>query len=86
MSQPIIAVVERGRTAEFVPTIIVNDRPHIAPSAGLSSAVITLGAAPLTLRCATYGFSRVESDQSPGAGRPNNMRSCPRRLVGNLQL
>ena len=37
VSQPNIAVVERGRPAEFVPTIIVNDRPHVAPSAGLSS-------------------------------------------------
>jgi hypothetical protein len=26
-----------------VPTIIVNDRPHIAPSVGVSSTVITLG-------------------------------------------
>ena len=43
VSQPNIAVVERGRPAEFVPTIIVNDRPDIAPSAGLSSTVITLG-------------------------------------------
>jgi hypothetical protein len=43
VSQPNVAVVERGRPAEFVPTIIVNDRPDIAPSAGLSSTVITLG-------------------------------------------
>jgi hypothetical protein len=43
VSQPNIAVVERGRPAEFAPTIIVNDRPHVAPSAGLSSTVITLG-------------------------------------------
>jgi len=43
VSQPNIAVVEPGRPAEFVPTIIVNGRPHIAPSAGLSSTVITLG-------------------------------------------
>jgi hypothetical protein len=28
---------------EFVPTIIVNDRPHIAPSVGVSSTVIRLG-------------------------------------------
>jgi hypothetical protein len=44
VSQPNIAVVEPGRSAEFVPTIIVNDRPQVAPSAGLSSTVITLGA------------------------------------------
>ncbi|MGO9353333.1 MAG: hypothetical protein ACLP3C_21805 [Mycobacterium sp.] len=46
VSQPNVAVVEPGRPAEFVPTIIVNDRPHIAPSAGLSSTVITLGHSP----------------------------------------
>ena len=43
VSQPNIAIVQPGRPAEFVPTIIVNDRPHVAPSAGLSSTVITLG-------------------------------------------
>jgi type VII secretion protein EccE len=43
LAQPNIAVVERRRPAEFVPTIIVNDRPISAPSAGLSSTVITLG-------------------------------------------
>jgi type VII secretion protein EccE len=43
VSQPNIAIVESQRPAEFVPTIIVNDRPHVAPSAGLSSTVITLG-------------------------------------------
>jgi type VII secretion protein EccE len=45
VSQPNIAIVQPGRPAEFVPTIIVNDRPHLAPSAGLSSTVITLGTA-----------------------------------------
>jgi hypothetical protein len=40
-----IAVVERRRAAEFVPTIIVNDRPVALPSAGLSSTVVTLGSA-----------------------------------------
>jgi type VII secretion protein EccE len=45
VSQPNIAVVQPRRPAEFVPTIIVNDRPHLAPSAGLSSTVITLGTA-----------------------------------------
>jgi type VII secretion protein EccE len=44
VSQPHIAVVEPSRPAEFVPTIIVNDR-HNAASSGLSSTVITLGAA-----------------------------------------
>ena len=43
LAQPNIAVVERHRPAEFVPTIIVNDHPISAPSAGLSSTVITLG-------------------------------------------
>jgi len=46
VSQPNVAVVEPGRPAEFVPTIIVNDRPHLAPSAGLSSTVITVGDSP----------------------------------------
>ncbi|KPN47685.1 type VII secretion protein EccE [Mycobacterium intracellulare] len=46
VSQPNIAVVEAGHPAEFVPTIIVNDRPQLVPSAGLSSTVITVGASP----------------------------------------
>jgi hypothetical protein len=45
VSQPNIVIGQPGRPAEFVPTIIVNDRPHLAPSAGLSSTVITLGTA-----------------------------------------
>jgi type VII secretion protein EccE len=45
LSQPNIAVIERRRAAEFVPTIIVNDRPVALPSAGLSSTVVTLGRA-----------------------------------------
>ena len=45
LSQPNIAIVERRRAPEFVPTIIVNDRPVALPSAGLSSTVITLGRA-----------------------------------------
>jgi type VII secretion protein EccE len=43
LSQPNIAVVERRHGPEFVPSIIVNDRPTTPPSAGLSSTVITLG-------------------------------------------
>ncbi|WP_094287325.1 type VII secretion protein EccE [Mycobacterium lehmannii] len=43
LSQPNIAVVDRHRPAEFVPSIIVNDRPVMPPPAGLSSTVITLG-------------------------------------------
>ena len=45
LSGPNIAVVERRRALNFVPTIIVNDRPVALPSAGLSSTVITLGPA-----------------------------------------
>ena len=45
LSQPNIAIVERRRAPEFVPTIIVNDRPVALPSAGLSSTVVTLGRA-----------------------------------------
>ena len=42
LAQPHIAVVERRRPPEFVPTIIVSDRPS-PPSAGLASTVITIG-------------------------------------------
>ena len=45
LSQPNIAVVERRRAPEFVPTVIVNDRPVTPPSAGLSATVVTLGEA-----------------------------------------
>jgi type VII secretion protein EccE len=45
LSAPNIAVVDRRRPPEFVPTIIVSDRPTTPPSAGLSSTVITLGGA-----------------------------------------
>ena len=45
LSQPNIAVVERRRAPEFVPTIIVHDRPVTPPSAGLSATVVTLGEA-----------------------------------------
>jgi type VII secretion protein EccE len=45
LSQPNIAVVERRRAPEFVPTIIVNDRPVTYPSAGLSATVVTWGRA-----------------------------------------
>lgn len=43
LTQPNIAVVDQRGTPEFVPTIVVNDRPTAPPSAGLSSTVITLG-------------------------------------------
>lgn len=46
VSQTNIAVVEARRPAEFVPTVIVNDRATIAPQAGLSSTVITVGHSP----------------------------------------
>ena len=45
LAQPNIAVVDRRRPAEFVPSIIVNDRPLIAPPTGLSATVVTLGRA-----------------------------------------
>jgi type VII secretion protein EccE len=45
LAQPNIAVIERCGAPEFVPTIIVNDRLAMPPSAGLSSTVITLGRA-----------------------------------------
>jgi len=43
IAEPNIAVVTPGQPAGFVPSIIVNDNAQIAPSAGLSSTVITLG-------------------------------------------
>jgi hypothetical protein len=43
LMQPNIAVAERRRSPEFVPTITVNDRPIAISAAGLSSTVITLG-------------------------------------------
>jgi type VII secretion protein EccE len=43
LAQRHLTVVEPGRRADFVPTIIVNDHSQIVPSAGLSSTVITLG-------------------------------------------
>jgi type VII secretion protein EccE len=46
VAQPNVAVVEIGRRAEFVPTIIVNDRAPVAPPVGLSSTMITVGPAP----------------------------------------
>lgn len=46
VSQTNIAVVEARRPAEFVPSMIVNDRATIAPQAGLSSTVITVGRSP----------------------------------------
>ena len=45
LSQPNIAIVEQRRAPEFVPTIIVNDRPVALPSTGLSSTVVALGQA-----------------------------------------
>ena len=44
LAQLNIAVIDRRRALDFVPTIIVNDQPAMPPSAGLSSTVITLGA------------------------------------------
>jgi type VII secretion protein EccE len=43
LTQPNIAVVDRRGIPDFVPTIVVNDRPTAPPSAGLSATVITLG-------------------------------------------
>ncbi|HZA12297.1 MAG TPA: type VII secretion protein EccE [Mycobacterium sp.] len=47
LSQPYIAVVDRSRPPQFVPSIIVSDRPGAAPAAGLASTVITLGRAAI---------------------------------------
>ncbi len=59
VSQPNVAVVERGRPAEFVPTIIVNDRPQITPSVGLSSTVITLGHSPSDAAVPDIRFAQI---------------------------
>lgn len=46
VSQTNIAVIETRQPAEFVPTMIINDRATIAPQAGLSSTMITVGHSP----------------------------------------
>jgi hypothetical protein len=43
LAQTNIAVVDRRRAPDFVPTIVVAHRPTAPPSAGLTSTVITLG-------------------------------------------
>lgn len=43
VSQPNITIAEPGRPAEFVPSIIVNDRAPLAPPSVFSSTVITVG-------------------------------------------
>jgi hypothetical protein len=63
VSQPNIAVVEARRPAEFVPTIIVNDRPHIAPSAGLSSTVTTLGRSPSDAAVPDIRFQQISGSR-----------------------
>jgi type VII secretion protein EccE len=42
LSQPYIALVHRSQPPEFVPSIIVSDRPGTPPAAGLASTVITI--------------------------------------------
>ena len=59
LSQPNIAVVEGHRSPEFVPTIIVSDRPTTPPSAGLSSTVITLGRADPTGPAPDLAFAQT---------------------------
>ena len=43
LEQPAIAIVSRSRPPEFVPSIIVSDRPGSPPAAGLAATVITIG-------------------------------------------
>ena len=43
VSQPNVAVIEPGRRAEFVPTIVVNDHAPVPPPVGLSATVLTVG-------------------------------------------
>jgi hypothetical protein len=43
LAQATFAVVERRRAPDFVPIIVINDRPTAPPSAGLSSTVSKLG-------------------------------------------
>jgi hypothetical protein len=63
LSQTNIAVIERRRALEFVPTIIVNDRRTTPPSAGLSSTVTTLGRAD---RGPTPDIQFVQTSSSTG--------------------
>lgn len=43
LAQPYIALVDRSRPPEFVPSILVSDRPGTPPAAGLAATVITVG-------------------------------------------
>ncbi|MBY0290951.1 MAG: type VII secretion protein EccE [Mycobacteriaceae bacterium] len=62
LSQPNIAVVERRRPAEFVPSIIVNDRPVMPPPTGLSATVITLGSAQPTGQQPDMHFQQISRE------------------------
>ena len=62
LSQVNIAVVERHQPPEFVPSIIVNDRPTTPPSAGLSATVITLGEADAAGPAPDLRFVQVSRD------------------------
>jgi len=66
VSQPNIAVVEPGRRAEFVPTIVVNDHAPVAPPVGLSSTMITVG------RSSSAKPDIVFQQMSPNAVRIRN--------------
>lgn len=59
VSQTNIAVVEARRPAEFVPTMIINDRATIAPPAGLSSTVITVGHSPTDAMVPDLSFEQT---------------------------
>lgn len=58
-SQTNIAVVEARRPAEFVPTMIINDRATIAPQAGLSSTVVTVGHSPADATVPDIRFQQI---------------------------
>lgn len=46
-----------------MPTILVNDRPPIAPSAGLSSTVITLGPSPADAAAPDIRFEQISQSE-----------------------
>lgn len=61
LEQPLIAVVDRRHPPEFVPSIIVSDRPGGPPPAGLASTVITIGDAERSAPTPDLSFTQVSA-------------------------
>jgi type VII secretion protein EccE len=61
LEQPLIAVVDRRHPPEFVPSIIVSDRPGGPPPAGLASTVITIGDAERNAPTPDLSFTQISA-------------------------